>query len=470
MSFHEKKEASQKISLLLISFIFLMGFFGGAALILYSYRNILNSNFKYSYNIIEPRHKENMPTFNALTELIQKEYAETINNDEIEKKSIKGLLNELDAHSTYLDGYVKSDFASKFDSSVGMVGMSLGVKNKNIIVLDLVPNSPAQKTGILKGDIIKKIGNEAIASGNLEEEVVKIRGEIGTNLTLTIERNGEHIPFQLTRTHIEVPSVASKIILEKKKHILYIKIDTFLEHTFKEIILNTLKYEHQKIDGVVIDVRDNPGGLLNSAIEISNLFLNDGNTVVHVANKNSQQTLTTNPYYWGESSLETLRDKLFSDKYNTAKTILSKLPLAVIINDESASASEIFAGTIQDYKRGVIIGNKSFGKGSVQQMYFLKNGDIIKLTTARFYTPKGTSIQGQGIIPDIIIPTTKKPEYTELALERALKNNGNLSIQFEEDESYNENFKYNTKVKVKSLKNNDYIKYAIQSIISKTKP
>ena len=274
---------------------------------------------------------------------------------------------------------MQTDTRGKF----GGLGIEIGMESGVVKVISPIDDTPASKAGIKAGDYIVKIGREQVQGKSLMEAVKLMRGPVNTSVDLTIRRKNVKKPleFSITRKVIEVQSVNSEII-SKKKNLGYIRLKSFNENSDKQILISIKKFEkNKKIKGYVLDLRNNPGGLLTQAINITDFFLNDGE-IVSTKGRNVSETR-----------------KFFARKGDETKG----KPIIVLINNGSASASEIFAGALKDHKRAIILGENSYGKGSVQSIIPLKNGGGMRLTISKYYLPSGKSISEVGVTPDIFV-------------------------------------------------------------------
>lgn len=349
----------------------------------------LNSKFQNNENSI----KANIMIPTRDKELFDFVFGEVIYNyvEEVEVKKLyeyamKGLLSSLDPHSTYMN---KKEFEEMKISTKGEFG-GLGIvvtKDSNFIkVVSPIDDTPAFRAGIKSGDYISKINDELTYDMSLEKAVEKMRGKPGTTVKIVILRKGENEPLEieLKREIIKVDAIKGRI---EKDDILYLKITSFIETTHKDMVAmyNKLKSSlgDKKPQGIVLDLRNNPGGLLDQAVKISELFLEKDKIVVSIKGRD-------------DKILETYK----SDKNDV---LFENIPIVVLVNEGSASASEIVAGALQDHKKAVIMGTKTFGKASVQSVFPLTNGGAVKMTIARYYTPSGRSIQADGIVPDITV-------------------------------------------------------------------
>ncbi len=322
---------------------------------------------------------------NVVTE-IEKKYVDKITISEIMTKAIEGLLSNLDAHSAYLNEKKFKEFQAQTEGEFGGLGITVGMRDGVLTVIAPLEGTPAYKAGVKSGDNILKINNESTLSMSIDDAINLMRGKPKTPIQITIVRKNEPKPlvFNIIRDIIKVPSVYVKKI--KETPYLYVRVSSFDKNVTKSV-LDGLK-ANPKIKGIVLDLRGNPGGLLNQAVGLSNLFIKEG-ILVSQKGKNKEENL---------------------EYKANGRAPYTNLPIAVLVNGGSASASEIVAGALQDHKRAVIIGEKTFGKGSVQVLLPVNKDEAIKITTARYYLPSGRTIQAKGITPDIVIYPGKVPE------------------------------------------------------------
>ena len=312
--------------------------------------------------------------------IIEASYVDKITIDELVDKSLEGLLTNLDAHSAFLN---EKNFNSLKESTAGEfggLGMTLSIKDNAITVIAPIEGTPADKAGIKAGDVILKIEDESTIGMSLDDAVSKMRGKPNTKINITIYRKGDKKPlnFNITRDIIKVESVYAKNI--KDTDFLYIRITSFDKHVVSKVKDALNKNKNAK--GLVIDLRNNPGGLLNQATDLLNIFIDSG---VLVSQKGRDE----------EAKIDTMAIKRAATH--------TKIPITVIVNGGSASASEIVSGAMQDTKRAIIVGEKTFGKGSVQMIKDINSKEGIKLTIAKYYLPSGRTIQAVGVTPDIIV-------------------------------------------------------------------
>ncbi len=322
---------------------------------------------------------------NVVTE-IEKKYVDKISISEIMTKAIEGLLSNLDAHSAYLNEKKFKEFQAQTEGEFGGLGITVGMRDGVLTVIAPLEGTPAYKAGVKSGDNILKINNESTLSMSIDDAINLMRGKPKTPIQITVVRKNEPKPlvFNIIRDIIKLPSVYVKKI--KETPYLYVRVSGFDKNVTKSV-LEGLK-ANPKAKGIVLDLRGNPGGLLNQAVGLSNLFIKEG-VLVSQKGKNKEENL---------------------EYKANGRAPYTNLPIAVLVNGGSASASEIVAGALQDHKRAIIIGEKTFGKGSVQMLLPVNKDEAIKITTARYYLPSGRTIQAKGITPDIVIYPGKVPE------------------------------------------------------------
>lgn len=313
---------------------------------------------------------------------IKSAYVESVTDEQLLEDAIRGMVAGLDPHSSYL---APDDFGSLQESTSGRfggLGIEVGMKDGFIHVISPIDDTPASRAGLQSGDLIIKIDDTPVQGMGLSEAVDLLRGEIGTSVRLSIMRDSADVPFEVEveRAAIKSSSVKSRLLADGYG---YVRISQFQANTGEELNSAIAKVsEAQPLKGLVVDLRNNPGGVLQAAVDVSDAFLNEGRIV------------------YTEGRLE--RSELsFDAKADTA--VPMDTPVIVLINGGSASASEIVAGALQDQKRAVILGTQSFGKGSVQTILPLSEDRGVKITTARYFTPSGRSIQAQGIVPDVVV-------------------------------------------------------------------
>lgn len=353
---------------------------------------------------------EDLKVFTEVLSVVQKNYVEPIKVKDLVYGAIKGMVTTLDPHSSFMPPEVFKEMQVSTKGEFGGIGIQLGVKENSLVVIAPIEGTPADKAGIKAGDFIVNVNDETTKDMTLTDAVQKMRGPKGSKVTLTIRREGEQTPlvFSLVREIIKIESVKSKIL---EDGIGYVRVTQFQEQTAKDLSKALKKLKDEKRQSLILDLRNNPGGLLTSAVEVTEQFIDKGKLVVFIKGREGKKD-----------------EYLANDK-----TEHEEFPMIVLVNDGSASASEIVAGALQDWGRALVLGTQTFGKGSVQTILPLSDGAGLRLTTAKYYTPKGRSIQNEGIIPDVIVkPTQFKEAMTtaprrEKDLERHLKNEGQES-------------------------------------------
>ncbi len=324
--------------------------------------------------------------FGEVFDRVRTDYVEPTTDDKLIESALNGMLTSLDPHSNYMNEKSFADMRVQTKGEFGGLGIEVTMENGLVKVVSPIDDTPAAKAGIKPGDLIAEIDGTAVMGLTLSDAVDKMRGPIGTNVKLMVVREGQKapLPFTLKRDLIKIQSIRSR----SENDVAYVRITSFSEATadgMKAAFEKEKKNIGTKLKGVVLDLRNNPGGLLDQAIAVSDAFLDHGEIVSTRARKPEE-----------------------SRRYNaTPGDIADGLPMVVLINEGSASASEIVAGALKDHKRAVILGIKSFGKGSVQTVIPIEGHGAIRLTTARYYTPSGVSIQAKGIVPDIAVEQGK---------------------------------------------------------------
>lgn len=318
---------------------------------------------------------------------IQQEHRDNPEPKQLMYGAIRGMLRTLDPYSQFLEPENYAEFRTENRGTYGGLGMAIGIRKNQLTVIAPFKNTPADQAGIQSGDVINQIEGEPTAKMTIEDAVKLLRGEPGTEVKVTIIRQGELEPLEVTMTRdvIRFPSVESKIL---KGNIGYIRINQFRQTTGTDVDEALETFNQQDIRGIVLDLRWNPGGLLHSAVEIASDFLDSGQLIVYTQGKQPRQNFVA-----------------------VAAKQQKHYPLVVLVNSGSASGSEIVAAAIKDHGRGLVIGEKTFGKASVQQIFPLSGGAAIKLTTARYYSPSGVDIHKVGgISPDIEVPWFNRSE------------------------------------------------------------
>lgn len=330
---------------------------------------------------------------------VKSDYVETVEDKKLINEALTGMLSGLDPHSTFMDADAYKDLQAGTQGEFGGLGIEVAMEEGLVKVVTPIEDSPAYKAGLKSGDLISKLDDTQVRGLTLNDAVKKMRGKPDTPIVLTVLRKGEAKPltFNLVRAIIKTQSVKNKYI---EKDYAYVRITQFQDHTGEDLAKALISLQAQNkgpFKGLVLDMRNNPGGLLDAAVGVSAAFLPKNNLVVYTEGRvqDSKMRLSANPLDYAR------RGK--SDYLKNVPESYKKTPMVVLVNSGSASASEIVAGALQDHKRATILGVQSFGKGSVQTILPMNNGSAIKLTTARYFTPNGRSIQAKGIVPDIIV-------------------------------------------------------------------
>lgn len=345
--------------------------------------------------------------FGNVFERIRAEYVETPTDRELIEAAITGMLTSLDPHSSYMTAKSFQDMQVNTRGEFGGLGIQVTMERGFVKVISPIDDTPAFRAGIEAGDYVTHLDGKSVQGMNLTDAVEKMRGKVGTEIKLTIRRKGIAEPFivAITRAVIKITSVRSRI----ENKVGYIRITSFNEQTKTGIKTAVAKFDKalgDKIGGLVLDLRNNPGGLLDQAVSVSDSFLDKG----EIVSTRSNDPEKTQRYYAKKGDL------------------MNGKPIVVLINEGSASASEIVAGALQDHRRAIILGTRSFGKGSVQTIMPLSGHGAMRLTTARYFTPSGRSIQAKGIEPDIVVQQAKietikrQSKRREADLRGALKN------------------------------------------------
>tara|TARA_Y100000389_G_scaffold203833_1_gene253675 strand:- start:4164 stop:5579 length:1416 start_codon:yes stop_codon:yes gene_type:complete len=372
---------------------------------------------------------------------IKNDYVDEKTDKELHQAAAKGLLSSLDPHSGYLNIDDLKEMQTQTKGEFGGLGIEITTEMQAVKVIAAIDDTPAQKAGLKSGDFIIKVDGENIVGLPISESVKKLRGKPGSKVKITLLRKTQKEPLikEIVREIIKVKAVKSKIFND----VMYLKINTFSQQASSGLLKEVKKMKkeiaknNKKVRGLVLDLRNNPGGLLSEAVKVSDAFLDDKKLIVSIKGRNQ------------DSKQE------YFDKAN--QSLVKNLPIAVIINEGSASASEIVAGALKDHNRAVIMGVKSFGKGSVQTIVPLKDGELgaLRLTTSLYYTPSGVSIQAKGIEPDIEVKTAKLEilennsissgesdlrGHIENNIQKALKDSKDKNLTEENIKIYNEDY------------------------------
>lgn len=346
--------------------------------------------------------------FTEVYNRVKTDYVEAVDDKKLIEDAVHGMLSRLDPHSAYLDKQSFNEMRIGTEGQFGGLGIEVTMEDGFVKVVSPIEDTPAAKAGIKAGDLVIRIDNEAVKGMLLNDAVKLMRGKPGTSILLTVVRDGASKPLEisLTRAVIKIKSVKSRML---EPNYGYVRVTQFQANSAKNMnraIRNLIKENEKSLDGLILDLRNNPGGVLPAAVKISDAFLTSG-LIVYTEGRASDSQL----------------------KYTaTPSDIIDGAPLVVLVNGGSASASEIVAGALQDHKRALIVGTKTFGKGSVQTILPMSGETALKITTARYFTPKGRSIQAKGIVPDIIAeeatitPANNGKRLTEADLSRHLEN------------------------------------------------
>ena len=382
---------------------------------------------------------DQLRNFSDIFSRIKSDYVEDVEDEVLLEHAIRGMLSGLDPHSTYLSPDEYNELRIGTSGEFGGLGIQVGMEDGFVKVISPIDDTPAYKAGLKAGDLIIRLDEQTVKGLTLNDAVKIMRGKPGTDIELTVVREGNDKPltFVVTRDIIKVQSVKNRML---DPGYGYIRISNFQSRTAPQLLeaLNDLKEENKaNLKGLVLDLRNNPGGVLNAAAEVSDLFINKGKLVY-------TEGRIDNSHY----------------EYNAKPgDILDGAPVVVLINGGSASASEIVAGALQDHRRAVVMGSKSFGKGSVQTIQELRSGGAVKITTARYFTPNGRSIQGAGITPDIVLDkyTVTSAEEDSLASIKEADLSNHISNPTMTDEEIKKSDKASKKTKGdKILATEDY--------------
>lgn len=369
----------------------------------------------------QPDTYDELKTFSEVLSTVQKNYVEEVKSKDLVYGAIKGMLNTLDSHSSFMPPEAYKEMQVDTKGEFGGLGIQIGIKDNKLTVIAPIEGTPADLAGIKAGDVIMKVDGQSSINLSLQDAVEKMRGLKGSKVTLTIlrENTPEPLTFTLVRDIIKIQSVKSKML---DQGIGYIRVTQFQEHSSRDLDKALKKLKEEKMQSLILDLRNNPGGLLTSAVEISEEFLEPGKLIVFIKGRDGKKEEYSSS---GPSNQE-------------------NYPMIVLVNEGSASASEIVSGALQDWGRAVVVGVQTFGKGSVQTILPLSDGAGLRLTTAKYYTPKGRSIQNVGIEPDITVkpPPLRDSKGTivnrhilrEKDLERHLKNETTKENETEEEQ------------------------------------
>jgi carboxyl-terminal processing protease len=354
-------------------------------------------------------HYQALKQFSQVLDLIEKNYVQEVDRTDLIHGAIEGMLNSIDPHSAYIDLEKFKMMQEEFQGEFGGIGIQIGVRDKRLTVIAPIEDTPADKAGLKAGDIILEIDGVSALDISLEDAVSKIRGPKGKAVELTILRKDSQAPEKISIVRGTIPLISVKI-KELEPGYVHLRLTDFKANTTDDMHRKLQEYQaKQELKGIVLDLRNNPGGLLNQAISVTDTFLRDG-LIVYTQGRDPKSR---------------------KDEMASRQTTDVNCPVVVLINSGSASASEIVAGALQDRKRAILIGERTFGKGSVQSIMPLSDGSAVKLTIALYYTPNGRSIQAEGIDPDVELPfvtvaedETPGSDFREANLSKHLDNPG----------------------------------------------
>jgi carboxyl-terminal processing protease len=375
---------------------------------------------KETQEILRPLPVEELRAFTEVFGRIKSDYVEPVEDKKLITEAINGMLTGLDPHSAYLDADAFKELQIGTQGEFGGLGIEVSMEDGFVKVISPIEDTPAFRAGIKPGDLIIKLDDTAVKGLSLTDAIKRMRGKPNTSITITVLRKGETKPliFTLIRAVIKIQSVKSKLI---EPGYAYIRITQFQEQTGENLIKaidKLFKESPIPMKGLVLDLRNDPGGLLNGAVAVSAAFLPANSLVVYTDGRtdDAKMQLKASPEFY-------LRDSK-NDYLKRLPPAIKTVPMITLVNGGSASASEIVAGALQDHKRSIVMGTQTFGKGSVQTILPLGNNTAIKLTTARYYTPNGQSIQAKGITPDILDESAKDEaeRLREADLDRHLSN------------------------------------------------
>jgi carboxyl-terminal processing protease len=366
--------------------------------------------------VLKPLPIEELRAFTEVFGRVKSDYVEQVDDKKLITEAINGMLTGLDPHSAYLDQEAFRELQVGTQGEFGGLGIEVGMEDGFVKVVAPIDDTPASRAGVKPGDLIVKLDDTSVKGMTLNDAVKRMRGRPNTQITLTIVRKGEAKPLVVTlsRAVIKIQSVKFKLL---EPGYAYFRVSQFQEHTGETLaksIETLFKQNEGQMKGIVLDLRNDPGGLLNGAVAVTSAFLPAGALVVYTDGRteDARMKLHASPENY-------LRGRLKDDYIKRLPPESKTVPMVVLVNSGSASASEIVAGALQDHKRAVIMGQQSFGKGSVQTILPLGNNTAIKLTTARYYTPNGRSIQARGIVPDIPLDDGAAEKTASLKLREA---------------------------------------------------
>lgn len=427
------------------TFAIFMSLIAGACIGICSYVLAENSSGTNSRSISVPL--KDIQRFSTVIMQIKRYYIESIKDDTIFENAMRGMVSSLDPHSSYLDEDDLKDLQTATTGKFGGIGVEIVPESGYIKVISPLDDTPAYKAGIKAGDLIIRIDNRLIKEMTMREAINLIRGKRGSHVALTILRKGEKKPLKILvmRDVIKVQTIKTKLLAKGYGYIRIAFFQTPAKTDLENAIKSLEKQSGGKLNGLVLDLRNNPGGLLDAAIDVADSFLD----LNHLKKYNGLLVYTK-----GRIPKADIQAKA------TAGDLIHDVPMVVLINEGSASASEIVAGALQDYKRAIIMGTRSFGKGSVQTVFPIDNKTALKLTTALYYTPSGRSIQAMGIVPDVIVSNlaVAKTDSDEVLIDPINENDLSGHLKNGNGKSFTENLEEKTKSE-NALAQNDFQLY-----------
>lgn len=352
--------------------------------------------------------------FARVMHFIDENYVDKVDSKELIIGAVRGMLRTLDPHSAFMPAKMYKDFKDDTSGEFGGVGIELGIQDKTLTVIAPIEDGPAFKAGVLAGDRIFRIDSKMTKDLSTEDAMALLKGKPGTKVVITFKRDGKAIEIPIVRNVIRISNIKSTLFHEDTG---YLRVTSFGEKTAKdaEKAIENLQ-SNKSLRGIVLDLRGNPGGLLDQAVKLTNLFIEEGPVVYTIGRDKKKREV--------ENALRGRR--------------ITKLPLVVLVDGSSASASEIVAGALQDYRRGVVAGQRTFGKGSVQSVIPLNNDAGLKLTVARYYTPTGRSIQAKGIEPDVPLDYVDEKTFKSIKDHNKTIREKDLEGHFENEEKEKE--------------------------------
>ena len=421
-----------------VAVVFTLGLALGVGMTIYS--SVFAGSNK---NAATPLPLEDLRAFTEVFGKVKSDYVESVDDKDLLEHAIKGMLSGLDPHSSYLNKEEFKEMRIGTDGKFGGLGIEVSMENGFVKVISPIDDTPAQRAGMKAGDVIVRLDDTPVKGMTLNEAVKLMRGKPGTDILLTVVREGEEGPLKITITRaiIRIKSVRSKIL---EPGYGYIRISQFQSSTGTNMrkVLSEMKKENGgELKGLVLDLRNNPGGVLNASVSVADAFVKKGK-IVYTEGRVKDSLLTFNA---------------------SPNDLLKNAPIVVLVNGGSASASEIVAGALQDHHRAIIMGTKTFGKGSVQTIMPMNNGAALKITTARYFTPSGRSIQAEGIEPDIIVEQLQISKKDDSKVERLREadlrdhlENGNGKKPADGEKKDKETTKKESEAEEKEKLKNDY--------------